>query len=222
MVLVRWTAKLLSYVFHPLLMLTVMLVLLMLINPYLFGVGSLEGGMGLVVRVFLFTYFIPAFAVLLMALLEMIQSVEMHDKSERIGPFLITGILYLWLYINFRNNPEIPTVYNMLMLGVLIGLYLSFFLNLFNKISLHAVGMGGLLGMVVITASFFSYGGMTFHLSSTSVVQISMVTVISLVILLAGMVGSARLLLGHHLPKEVYGGYLVGFMSQIIAWRIYF
>ena len=42
--------------------------------------------------------------------------------------------------------------------------------------------------------------------------QISMSLVLMVVIVLAGLVGTARMILGAHTPPELYGGYLVGFV----------
>lgn len=38
-------------------------------------------------------------------------------------------------------------------------------------------------------------------------------------LLMAGLVGTARLILDAHQPFDIYGGYLVGFSSQFIALR---
>ena len=44
--------------------------------------------------------------------------------------------------------------------------------------------------------------------------------VLFIIIFLAGIVGSARLVLEDHLPNDLYGGYLVGMASQMIALQI--
>lgn len=219
MKIIRPIAQFLSILFHPLLMLTYMLLLLLLVNPYLFGVHSVQGGMRFVVLIFLSTFFLPGLAVVLMRTLGMISSLEMEDRYERIGPFIITGIFYLWMFMNFVHNPDIPVPYKSFVLGTVIALFISFFINVFSKISLHAVGMGGLLAMVVITMLLFSYGSFTFNAGVFGMIQMSMNTVLMLTILAAGAVGTARLLLGAHQPFDLYGGYLVGFASQVIALR---
>jgi membrane-associated phospholipid phosphatase len=43
-----------------------------------------------------------------------------------------------------------------------------------------------------------------------------------MVFLMAVAVGSARLVLRAHKPEEVYGGYLIGIASQLLAIRIFF
>lgn len=217
--MLRPLAQIISFVFHPLLIVSYMLILLLLVNPYLFGVNNIreEAGKLLILQTFLSTFFIPAIAALMLRLLGMIDSLELKNRQERIGPYIITAILYLWMYKNYAESSYVPTAYSGFMLGAVIGLFLAFFINIFSKISAHAVGMGGLLAMVIITMFLFSYD--TFLLGSY---EISMSGLLMLVILLAGMVGSARLFLQAHEPMDLYGGFLVGFIAQFIALKIVF
>lgn len=235
MSIVKMLAQVVSFVFHPLLMLTYMLVLLLLVNPYLFGVNSLgdQAAKLLVIQVFLYTFFIPAVAVFMFRALGLVKSIELKDRQDRIGPYILTGIFYLWLFYNLLNSGEInagqlnfvlqiPTAYVSFVLGGTIALFIAFFINNFSKISTHAVGVGGLLGMVVITMMLFSYDSFTINSSILGTVQISMSSVLMMAILLCGIVGTARLMLQAHEPMDLFGGYLVGFASQFIALRIIF
>lgn len=217
-------ARIISVLFHPLLMLTYMLVLLLIINPYLFGVSSITDKTSkvLLLRIFLTTFFIPGISVSMLRMLGLIQSLEMKDKNERIGPYIITGVFYLWIFYNFLHNSLIPTAYTTFVLGAVIALFLSFFINIFSKISAHAVGMGGMVGMTIITALLFSYDTFTLQLPWIGYFEANMNLILMLVILLAGMVGTARLLLDAHRPTDLYGGYIVGFLSQLIALRFMF
>lgn len=203
-------------------MMTYMLVVLLLVNPYLFGVNSLADGSRLIVMVFLYTFSMPAIAVAIMKRLDLIGSLGLEDRLERTGPYIITGIFYLWMFRNFLTNNTIPTAYTSFVLGGVIALFVAFFINIFSKISLHAVGMGGLMGMVIITLFLFSYGAFTVNLPATGSVQISMISVLLLTILLAGLVGTCRLILKAHQPIDLYGGYLVGFLTQFVALRFLF
>ncbi len=221
--MLRLLAKAISLIFHPLLIVTYMLVLLLLANPYLFGVSSIgdKASRLLILQIFLSTFFIPAVAVAMLRLTGMIRSFEMESRQERIGPYIITGMFYLWMFRNFLDNPNIPTAFTSFLLGAAIGLFFAFFINIFSKISAHAVGMGGLLGMVVITMLLFSYD--TFTLSSArGSMEVSMSTLLLATIVLAGLVGTARLILKAHEPMDLYGGYLVGFASQFMALRFLF
>ncbi len=219
--MLRTLAHVISILFHPLLMPTYMMALLLLVNPYLFGVNSIseEAGKMLLLRIFISTFFIPGTAIVLLRLLGMIDSLEMRDKSERIGPYIITGVFYLWIFYNFLNNSLIPTAYTTFLLGAVIALFVSFFLNIFRKISAHAVGMGGLAGMVIITMLLFSYDTFTLQAPWIGAYELNMNIVLMLVLVIAGLVGTSRLLLQAHEPVDLYGGYFVGFITQFIALR---
>ncbi|MCB0617437.1 MAG: hypothetical protein KDC41_01645, partial [Saprospiraceae bacterium] len=127
---------------------------------------------------------------------------------------------YLWLFVNFLHDPRVPVAFTSFVLGATIGLFLAFFINIFSKISAHAVGMGGLLAMIVITMFLYSYDTLTVYAGWFGQIEISMATVLILAILLAGMVGTSRLLLQAHDMQDLSGGFLVGFVSQFIALQI--
>ena len=215
--MLRVLAQIFSAIFHPLFMLTYMLILLLLINPYLFGVNHIRASSLLIILVFLSTVIIPAFGVLLMKGLGFIESLEMKDKQERIAPYIMTGIFYLWLLINLINNPDIPSAYSTFVLGATIALFLAFIINIFSKISMHTVGVGGLVGMVIITMLQYSYGSFAINLPLFGYVQVSMTTLLMTVILISGIVGSSRMYLQAHQPDEIYGGFLVGLFAQFAA-----
>ena len=222
--MLRFLAQFISIIFHPLLMLTYMLILLLLVNPYLFGVNDIadKNSKILILRIFLSTFFIPAVSVVMLRFLGLVESLELKDKRERIGPYIITSIFYLWMFRNFLDNAQVPTAYTSCVLGATIGLFVAFFINIFSKISAHAVGMGGLLGMVVITMLLFSYDTFTIQTGIFGTLQITMNMVLMITIILAGIVGTARLVLQAHEPLDLYGGFLVGFSSQFIALRFLF
>jgi hypothetical protein len=221
--MLRIPAQFISIVFHPLLIPTYMLALLMIVNPYLFGVHDIseQNSMLLIIHTVMNTFIIPAFAIVIMKLLGLIKTLEMKDKAERTGPYIISGIFYLWLFRNFLDNTQVPLAYTSFLLGATIALFLAFLLNIFTKISAHAVGMGGLLAMVIITMLQFSYDSFTLNLWFGTI-QMNMTTLLMVVVLIAGLVGTARLILKAHIPSDLYGGYLIGFASQIFALRVLF
>ena len=222
--MLKIAAQIISVLFHPLMILTYMLILFILANPYLFGVSNISEHKSkiLILQVFFSTFFIPAFSVAMLRFLGFVQSFELREKEERIAPYIITGIFYLWMFRNFLGNSLIPTAYTSFVLGATISLFIAFFINIFSKISAHAVGMGGLVGMVMITMLLFSYGSFEVSLPLMGTLHLTMVTILLIVIVLAGLVGTARLVMKAHEPMDLYGGYLVGLASQLIALRFLF
>ncbi|MEO6037274.1 MAG: hypothetical protein ABIQ93_02600 [Saprospiraceae bacterium] len=212
-------AKLLSYLGHPLLVLTYILLILLAVNPYAFGVRAMydRNAMLLLISVFSTSFLLPGFGVALMKPLGLIQSLHMPDKMERIGPYIITGVFYLWLFKNLAAaGSQYPALFSKCVLGATIGLFLAFFTNIFTKISAHATGMGGLVAMLLLTA--FAWSGSPLYLSIPGGrLLVSVTAVLAVGIVFAGAVGAARLALGAHTPVDLYRGYAVGFLAVFLA-----
>jgi len=185
-----------------------MICLLMVVNPYAFGFSQVGEGRSvlLIINVFLQSTLIPGIAIAMMKNLGLVPGLGTDDRTSRIMPFVTVGILYLWLYISFNRFPDVPIVFKSAILGAVIALFTAFVLNIFSKISLHTIGMGSLIGMIMVAMLVFSYNNFQF-----GKVTYSMYSLLFAVIVLAGLVGSARVVLENPSPKDLYGGYLVGF-----------
>lgn len=212
-------ALIVSGIFHPLLIPIYMLTILILVNPFLFGRNDIDM---IFITVAINTLILPIVAVAVMRGLEMIDSFMLEDRMERIGPYLVVLILYLWMYFNFAGRGTVPLAYTAFTLGMVIALSVSFFINVFSKISAHAVGMGGLVAMILITMLYFDEQGLKLALGSLGDYRMSLSLLLLIFILIAGFVGSSRLRLKAHIAPEIYGGYLVGFVSQLIALQYHF
>lgn len=207
-------ARFLSLVAHPLLVLTWVLLLLVATDPFAFGANDLTDPRirVLVLTVFITTFLLPAVGVAIMRPLGLIKSLQMHDKQERTGPYILTGVFYLWVFKSLLTDVQMPPLFVGFALGTTIGLFLAFFANIFTKISAHAVGMGGLVAMVALLCFRWPVMGLSLPLGG-QVVQVSGVVVLVLAVMLAGAVGMARLYLRAHEPADVYRGYAVGIVA---------
>ena len=147
------------------------------------------------------------------------ESVNLKTRKERIGPYIITGVVYLSLYVQLMRAQSAP-VYQAAVLGSLITIFGGFFINNFEKISMHAAGVGGLVSFVGVLIMHFS--DHVFHVGLPSgellVVPTSVLMPASLV--LAGIVCSSRAILKAHNLKQIYIGALLGFIAQLIAFNI--
>ncbi len=129
----------------------------------------------------------------------------MKEQQERLVPYLVTGVFYIWAYVVFRKS-GLPEILNITILGATITLFAIFILNIFQKVSIHAGAMGC---MVIITL----------FMCLLSPSNYSMVLI--LMILLGGAVGSSRLMLNAHDSAEVFIGYFIGVMGQLVALNFY-
>lgn len=211
-------AYFISVLFHPLFVPTYMLVLLLLINPYNFGVSHISDGRFLLAQVILTTVMFPLFSMFMLRQLDFISSIQLKKREERIAPFMIIGMFYIGLVVFFIKTPaQIPLVLSVTFLGATIALWLAFLINLFTKVSVHTVGVGGLLGMLVIGMYYFEYTEFYLNLGSLGYFNIEMKILLMVGILVAGLVGTARLILKAHTTEQVYLGYFIGFICQFIA-----
>ena len=88
------------------------------------------------------------------------------------------------------------------MLGVLFSSCAALMCNIYFKISMHAIGMGGLLGIFWV-------------IMKTNTMLMTWPLCIAL--LVTGIVCTSRLIVSNHSQKEIYAGLLVGLVSQFIA-----
>lgn len=218
--MIRRAAYLLSVVFHPLLILSYMLVILLIVNPYSFGYRSIWEADILLMLVFLSSFLIPMITVLFMRFLGLIESIHLPKRQDRIGPLIATGIFYVPLYYHILKANRFPDAFVIFTLGVVIALFIGFFINNFTKISLHALGMGGLVSMGILTLMYFSYSSFSIGLPSGRSYEITTILLLYGIVLVAGLVCTARLLLKAHSLQDIYGGFTVGFFSQLIAFII--
>src|SRR5690606_21261825 len=102
-------------------------------------------------------------------------------------------------------------------LGTLIALMVSFVINNFGKVSMHATAAGGLLALTILMISRFSTPWFILPLPWLHDLEVPTVYLLYLVILLAGCICTARLIGEKHRPPEVYLGFGVGLVSLWIA-----
>jgi hypothetical protein len=204
----KTVAQIISIGFHPLLLPTFSAMLICFAVPHYFAHLSPSQERLSVIVIFIFTFLFPMFAIFLMKRLELISSFEMQDGKERIFPIIAIGSFYIWMYFYFKPSYRFPMANplfaNMLM-GAILAIFFSFIINLFKKISLHAIGMGSLVAVL-------------FSLLGISVYDLRFLLII--LIVLAGIVGTARLILKAHEQDEIWIGYLVGFLSQYASFIV--
>ena len=198
-------AKLISYLFHPVFMPLVMAGVLYLVSPNSFtGIPQREL-LTWAEIIFYNTIFIPLVAILLMKALGFVKSFRMETAKERIIPLMATMIFYFWVSQVFdrRSDVVVPLVLKVLLLGNLWGIIILFLVNIFTKISMHTASAGGMIGILIV-------------LFITGHVNIAIPFCIAL--LLAGMIGSARMILHAHERGDIWLGYIIGILVQIGAY----
>ncbi|MEI7669292.1 MAG: phosphatase PAP2 family protein [Pseudomonadota bacterium] len=195
-------AKILSILFHPLLLPTYAIAFIIYTNPYLFSVYQ-DREWIFVIRVFINTFLFPAVALFLIWKLGFLKDLTMPEREDRIIPYIATGTLYVWAFITFRKSSD-PQILNTVLLGSCIALFGCFFVNIFNKVSIHSAGIACMAVIVMFNTTMSSFDTRW---------------VLLVIIFLAGLIGVSRQILKAHSTTEVLGGYMIGIAAQLIAMR---
>jgi hypothetical protein len=180
---IRLSAQLISYLFHPLFVPTFFMLYLIKVLPYEFA-GITEWQLKLrVFSVFWLTAFFPAFAVFLLWRLKFSESIFLRTQKERVIPYVITMFFYWWMYYLSRNFTDQPLALKFFYFGIFIASSLGLIVNNFIKVSLHAMGVSGLLMAVLLVNLHY---------------PISNVLWVGVAILLSAIVVSARMIVSDH------------------------
>lgn len=199
----RIVAHLFSYVFHPLFVPLFAISFLAFFHPSYFAGFTPFEKLRLLLSVALNTIFFPAFAVLLMKGLGFIKSVFLHTRQDRIGPYLSSMIFYFWMaWTFFKMQPSLPPILPSFMTGIFFTTVVGLLSNIYFKISMHAMGMGGLLGLFLIIL-LYNTMWMAWPLAAA--------------LLIAGLVCTSRLIVSNHSSGEIYWGLFFGLLCQLAA-----
>ena len=197
------TARFLSIILHPLFIPAYIGYYLVFVNPYFFvGYGHQEK-LWVVLRVINNMVLFPALTVLLLRGLGFIKSIYLKTQRERIIPYVASGIFFFWIYLVFRNDYRIPQVMVSFTFGVFIAASLALIANIYFKVSMHAIGAGGMLGLFL--AIIYNYPEATMGLT------------MSIALLLTGIILTSRLLVSDHSHREIYFGLFLGLACQVVA-----
>ncbi len=203
--LLKIPAKIFTYLFHPLFIPTYFFLWLLIRVPYEFAGITAFDLFTRKLNVILMTAFFPAFSIFLLWRLKFIDNVFLGTKRERIIPYIISMIFYWWMWYLSRFFVDQPAVLKFFYFGIFVSTIFGLIINNFFKISMHAMGVSGIMTAVILTCFYYStYLGFD----------------VSMVILITGLVCTSRLVLKHHSTTEIYSGLFIGTISQVIAYLI--
>jgi hypothetical protein len=187
-------AKIIAYIFHPLLMPVYGMAVI-------FSAPTLFGYLPFNVKKLLFLILLVNNVLLPLSMLpffiqkKIISSWSLSERSERNIPLIITTVLYgATSFIIFRF--PIPVFLKSFVFSALLLSAIVTVVNFWWKISLHSVGAGALIGLVLIL-SLKMLTPLEWYLISA--------------IVTAGLVLSSRLKLNLHTPMQVWTGLFTGF-----------
>lgn len=187
-------ARLVSVIFHPLFMPTVGMILLFRLNTYInFSVPDPAKRFILVI-LFVNTALVPALSVFLLRRTRVIQDVIPGGRHDCLLPLLISSMFYILTYYLMRQL-SLPSLVNYYIMGATLLVLVCLVISFRWRISLHMASLGGLTG---------------FFIAISLLLQTEIAWLIMITFLVSGFVGSARIILHHHTPAQIYGGFMTG------------
>jgi len=199
---IHLTAKIISYIFHPVFIPVYMTWFLVFVHPYLFAGFTGQNKIVVMIQAFVMFTFFPVVTVLLLKALKFINTIYLATQKDRVIPFIACGIWYFWIWYVWRNLPDYPREIVIFALAIFIASGFGLLANIYMKVSMHAISVGVMATFILLLA--FNQA-------------ISFGIYISIALLIAGVVCTARFIVSDHTQKEVYAGLLVGIVSQLIA-----
>ncbi len=194
------SATIISNLFHPLLMATYgcLIVFFGLTNTIYYVFTPFKLKLIITLIVFVFTFLLPTLNLLILYKLNYVSSLRIEDRKERTFPLLMTSLCYFGLFYMIYDFNIWPAI-KIFIFGGGTCILLSAIANMWWKISAHMVGVGGLFGVLLAICYYM---------------QMPVFVPISLCVLLAGIIGFARLQLEAHTPAQVYAGFISGCVVQ--------
>jgi len=187
-------ARVLSIIFHPLLVPTYFLLMLFKLPFYTHLNFPTKINAMVLFFVFVMTFVLPALVATGMWFLKLIENLEMRQRHERMFPMIVIAIFF---YITFYLLKQLSVFQAMtiFMLGSTILVVLGLGFNYFYKVSQHMIAWGGFTG-ALIALGLSLHSPFYFWLFG--------------IIMVSGITGFARLKSASHTPFEIYSGYLLG------------
>jgi len=197
-------APFVSILFHPMLMPTLGLLLLLNSGTYISLLDPAAKRAILFVMA-LGTLFFPLMMMPILYYRNLITSIQNGSREERLISQIIILILYIITFVYFVRLP-LSRVIHSYVLATALTLAVVILLGIWFRISLHTAALGGVAGLII--ALIFLY-------------ETPLQGMLMIAVLAAGLTASSRLALGVCHSGEVYAGYLVGFGVVLITLLLY-
>ena len=194
-----FTARLMSMIFTPF-----YLPIVGLIALFIFSYMSLLPMMYKLVMlamVYLLTVVAPSLLIHLYRLCQGWTSHELGRKERRLVPYIISIVCYFGCFflMEYRNTPRVISI---ILVAALIIQMVCAFVNIWWKISTHTAAIGGVAGALLAYSISFSFNPIWW---------------LCLVLILAGMVGTARMILRQHSLSQVVTGFFIGLVCAFLV-----
>lgn len=151
--------------------------------------------------VYCFTILMPTLTIFLFRKINGFSPEDLGERKRRFMPFLLTITSYVFCLV-MMHRLNIPWYMTGIILAALIMMVICIVVNLKWKLSDHMAGVGAIVGGLVSFSALFGYNPVWW---------------LCLFILIAGVLGTARIILQHHTLGEVLVGFAVGLICSLLV-----
>ena len=194
-------ACVISFVLNPRFMVVYVITLIFIYTDFKFLYGNQV--IQFIAPAFFLSCAIPVSGIYILKVTKLITDYKLR-KGERFLPFSIFFFSYGLLFYYFFSAKL--TIWFLAVLAVPMMLFLIYaLLSMFWKISVHMMGIGGLIGSILSIC--YNIKGLNLYV------------LFIILFILAGSLGVSRLALNRNTPAQVYVGFLVGIVvSYLTVW----
>ena len=151
--------------------------------------------------VYCFTILMPTLTIFLFRKINGFSPEDLGERKRRFMPFLLTITSYVFCLV-MMHRLNIPWYMTGIILAALIMMVICIVVNLKWKLSEHMASVGAIVGGLVSFSALFGYNPVWW---------------LCLFILIAGVLGTARIILQHHTLGEVLVGFAVGLICSLLV-----
>lgn len=193
------TARVISAVFTPF-SIPFLAFLILLLFSYL-RIMPIQYKLIVLGVVYCFTILMPTLTIFLFRKINGFSPEDLGERKRRFMPFLLTITSYVFCLV-MMHRLNIPWYMTGIILAALIMMVICIIVNLKWKLSEHMAGVGAIVGGLVSFSALFGYNPIWW---------------LCLFILIAGVLGTARIILQHHTLGEVLVGFVVGLICSLLV-----
>ena len=168
--------------------------------------------MGLRVTVLLvvsgITLVLPIFCIATLHHFKWISDKRLIDRKERLVPYLFAFLCYVTVAYYLWSRVHMPMWVVMFCAGGALSVLISAVVTLWWKISAHMAGMAGVVALIY-----------NMHVLTTE--AFNLIWVLTVAVVLCGLLGSARMILGRHSLNQVVAGAVNGAVSVTLMMQIF-
>jgi membrane-associated phospholipid phosphatase len=192
-------ARIVSLVFTPFYLplvglLTMFLFSYLSLYPWLFKLRILA-------MVLLFTIMLPTFLIRMYRRYNGWTPIELGQKERRMVPYIISILCY-FACIYLMELVHVPHFMVSIVIAALTVQMVCALVNMVWKISTHMAAIGGFAGALFVFADAFGFNPVWWF---------------CLLFIVAGLLGSSRMILRQHTLSQVVAGFLVGMVCTVLA-----